>query len=263
MSQKTTIAPGTFCWPELATTDQRAAEKFYGALFGWTIVESPMGPDQHYTIFQKGGLDVAACNTINPEQAKMGVPSNWLSYVATPSVDAGVAKAAAAGGKLLAGPFDVMEHGRMAVLQDPVGAVFALWQANQHVGIQLFGAAGSLVWTELVTPDVAKSLAFYTQVFDWSAQPMPMPDFTYTVVTPKGEERGTGGIMPLRPHMGPMPAAWTPYFAVDDVDATVAKAQSLGGKVCAPAMDIPNVGRFAMLADAQGAAFSILKPLPM
>jgi len=265
MTQKTTIAPGTFCWPELSTTDQRAAEKFYGALFGWTIVESPMGPNEHYTIFQKNGQDVAAAATLNPEQAKMGAPPNWLSYVSTNNVDDSVAKAKAAGGKLVAGPFDVMEHGRMAVLQDPTGAHFALWQAKNHVGATLYGETGSLVWTELVTPDAEKAKAFYTGLFGWKAEAMPGADFTYTVLKRgdgKSPEDSAGGIMPLLPRMGNMPAHWMPYFAVDDTDATVAKAQSLGGKVYAPAMDIPKVGRFAVVGDPQGAAFAILRPDP-
>jgi predicted enzyme related to lactoylglutathione lyase len=260
MATKLTHAPGTFCWPELSTTDQRAAEKFYSGVFGWTIQETPMGPDAHYTVFLKDGQDVAAATTINAEQAKMGVPPNWLSYVSTASVDDSVAKARTAGATLLAGPFDVMELGRMAVLADPTGAAFALWQGKTHGGISLFGATGSLVWTELVTPDVAKSTAFYSTLFGWTAEPMPMPDFTYTVM--KRGADSAGGVMPLQAHMGKVPPHWMPYFAVDDVDATVARALSLGGTVCAPAMDIQDVGRMAILTDGQNASFAILKPSP-
>src|SRR5215813_13329063 len=99
MAQKVTNAPGTFFWPELSTSDQAAAEKFYSALFGWTIQATPMGPDSHYTIFQKDGKDVAAGATLQPDQKKMGVPPNWLSYVSVTSADETVASAQKLGGK--------------------------------------------------------------------------------------------------------------------------------------------------------------------
>jgi len=260
MTEKTTYAPGTFCWPELSTSDQAAAEKFYSALFGWSIKETPMGPDEHYTIFLKDGQDVAAATKLQPEAVKMGAPPHWLSYVATASVDASVEKAKAAGAQLYAGPFDVMELGRMAVLADPTGAVFALWQAKTHPGVALLDAPGSLVWTELVTTDTAKAAAFYTGLFGWKAEVMDMPGMPYTVF-----KRGTasaGGMMARRPDMGNVPSHWLPYINVTDVDATIAKATALGGKVCAPAMDVPTVGRLAFLADAQGAAFAIINPNP-
>ena len=134
MTEKTTYAPGTFCWPELTTTNQSAAESFYAALFGWTRKETPMGPDSHYTIFLKDGQDVAAAAQMDKDAVGRGIPPYWLSYVSTPSVDQSVEKAKSLGAKLVAGPFDVMEHGRMAVLKDPTGATFALWQAFQHPG---------------------------------------------------------------------------------------------------------------------------------
>src|SRR5262245_18064075 len=157
MSITTTHAPGTFCWPELSTTNQAGAEKFYSELFGWTLSKTPMGPDSHYTIFQKGENAVAAATTQDPNQSKAGVPPNWLSYVSTANVDASVKKAEELGGKVVAGPFDVMEHGRMAVLVDPQGAAFALWQAYKHPGATAIDEANSLVWTELVTDDVKKA----------------------------------------------------------------------------------------------------------
>ncbi len=260
MTEKTTYAPGTFCWPELSTSAQRAAESFYTKLFGWTIQETPMGPDSHYTIFQKEGQDVAAANQMPKEQAAMGVPPNWLSYASTNDVDASVAKAQGLGGTLVAGPFDVMEHGRMAVLNDPTGATFALWQAKQHPGAARLDQPFSLVWTELMTTDPKASATFYTGLFGWGTEIMSMDGFDYTIW--KRGKDSAGGMMQITPEMGKMPAHWMPYFSVPNADATVAQAKAAGATIMMEPKTIPGVGRMAIIVDPQGAAFSILKPDP-
>lgn len=261
MSEKTTTyAPGTFCWPELSSKDQRAAEKFYTSLFGWTIKETPMGPDAHYTIFLKDDHDVAALTQMDKAQDSSGIPSNWLSYVSTTNVDASVEKAKSLGGTLIAGPFDVMEHGRMAVLNDPTGATFALWQAKAHAGAARMDQPYSLVWTELMTPDPKQSTPFYTGLFGWGTETMPMGTFDYTLW--KRGKDSAGGMMQITPEMGKMPAHWMPYFGVTDADATTKKAKDLGGQAMVEPRDIPNVGRFAILTDPTGAHFSILQPDP-
>jgi predicted enzyme related to lactoylglutathione lyase len=262
MTEKTTYAPGTFCWPELTSTDQAAAEKFYGALFGWTLKETPMGPDSHYTIFLKDGQDVAAAAQMDKDAKTRGVPAYWLSYVSTTSVDQSVEKAKQLGGTLVAGPFDVMEHGRMAVLKDPTGATFALWQANQHPGATRMNEPFSLVWTELLTNDTNKAKAFYTGLFGWTTETMPGVGMEYTIWKRDAKDMGTGGMMQITPEMGPLPPNWMVYFSVTDADAIVAKAKSLGAKVLVEPKDIPKVGRMAVLSDPTGAAFSILKPDP-
>lgn len=253
-----THAPGTFCWPELSTSDQAGAEKFYGALFGWTQTITPMGPESHYTVFERNGKPVAAGTTLQPEQAAQGVPPNWLSYVATNDVDASVAKAQSLGGMLFAGPFDVMEHGRMAVLGDPTGAVFALWQAKQHPGIGVLDEEHSLVWTELITDDPAKAGAFYTALFGWTTDAW---DGDYTIF--KRGDAMAAGMMKKSPDMGPVPNHWGIYFGVADTAATVKKVESLGGKTVVPPMDVPKVGIMAVFTDPQGAHFSVMQFYPM
>src|SRR5258706_9022601 len=125
-------APGAFCWPELGTSDQNAAKKFYGGLFGWTFNDTPIGPDQVYTIFQLDGRDAAALYTLQPDMLKMGVPPHWETYVAVANADNAAALAKQNGGTILKDAFDVMDAGRMAVIQDPLGATFCVWQANKH-----------------------------------------------------------------------------------------------------------------------------------
>jgi len=135
----TSHKPGTFSWPELATTDQKAGVAFYRALFGWDVNEQPIGPTEVYSMFQMRGKAVGAASTQQANEKQMGVPPHWNSYVTVANVDESAKKAAALGGKVLMAPFDVMDAGRMAVLQDPTGAVFEIWQANRSIGAQILG----------------------------------------------------------------------------------------------------------------------------
>jgi predicted enzyme related to lactoylglutathione lyase len=134
MQETPAYAPGTFCWVELATSDSAAAKKFYTELFGWSFTDNPMGPDMVYTMLQLDGKEVGALFGMDKEMESMGVPPNWLSYVSVTNADETSAKATDAGATLLKGPFDVATYGRMAVIQDPTGAVFALWQPATHIG---------------------------------------------------------------------------------------------------------------------------------
>src|SRR5580704_8747818 len=145
----------SFCWLELATTDQGAAKKFYTHLFGWTAVDMPMGPGAVYTLFKLGDRDAGtAAYTLRPEQKSM--PPNWSTYIAVENVDATAKRAAELGGKLCLGPFDVFDMGRMAVVQDPTGAAFCLWQAKQKAN-GVTGVDGTLCWADLNTPDSEKA----------------------------------------------------------------------------------------------------------
>src|SRR5207253_2627713 len=120
--------PGSFCWVELGTSDQPGAKRFYNELFAWTANDVPIGPDDFYTMFQLRARDVAAAYTLRADQQERGVPPHWMLYVATKDADSTSEKAASLGAKILAPPFDVFDVGRMAVIQDPTGAVFAIWQ---------------------------------------------------------------------------------------------------------------------------------------
>lgn len=247
-------APGSFCWIELMTTDGPGAKKFYGELFGWEAQDSPIGPDQVYTIFQLNGKAVAASYQKGEDMKQ--VPTNWASYIAVTSADETAAKAKSLGGTVVQGPFDAMEHGRMAVIADPTGAHFCIWQPKQHKGVGVKGETNSLCWNELLTGDTEKAKDFYTKLFGWKSK-------TDSGATPYTEwingEEHIGGMMQIQPQMGPMPPNWGIYIAVDDCDAKVEKAKSLGGRVYVSPTDIPNVGRFAVLSDPQGAVFNIIQ----
>jgi predicted enzyme related to lactoylglutathione lyase len=256
MATVTQHAPGTFCWPELATLDQNGAKTFYTGLFGWSFRDLEIGNGEVYTIFTLKGADVGALYTQREEERK-AAPPHWNAYVAVEDADQAAAKAKQLGAQVLAEPFDVMDSGRMAVIQDPTGAVFCVWQAKKHIGAGVLDEPGSLCWTELMTSDTDKASAFYSGLFPWKADAMSMPGIEYTRFM-RGDS-GAAGMMKIQPRMGPIPPHWMNYFQVDDCDATVAKALSLGGSLIVPAQDVPNVGRFAILRDGQGAPFSILR----
>ncbi len=255
MQETPTYSPGTFCWVELATSDGEAAKKFYAGLFGWTFTDSPIGPGMVYTMLKQDGKDVGALYKMPEQMTSQGIPPNWLSYASVANVDESAAKAKELGATLMKDPFDVMDVGRMAVVQDPTGAVFALWQAGTHAGAGIVNVPYSLTWNELSTSDTAKAGDFYSGLFGWSKNVQQMGPMTYT--TFRNGDRPAGGM--YTPEMGKIPPHWLVYFAVDDTDAKVKQANELGATTIAPPMDIPNTGRFAVLADPQGAVFAIIK----
>jgi uncharacterized protein len=252
MGERTQYTPGTFCWTDLTTTDQDAAKQFYSGLFGWEIEDIPVGEGVVYSMARVGGKDVGA---ISPQPQMMrdaGAPPTWNSYVSVENADAVAERVKELGGNVLAPPFDVMQSGRMAVLQDPHGAVFEVWQPNQHFGAALVNAPGALCWNELGSPDLDASKAFYGDLFGWGANPFEGSPDPYLVIT--NGERGNGGIRALN-QPGP-PPHWLVYFAVDDLDTALARVEELGGSKHAGPMDI-GVAKIGVVADPQGAMLAL------
>lgn len=251
MPEVTRNEPGTFCWIELASNDTEASRRFYTELFGWSVNEIPMGEFGFYYIFQKSGKDVGACYEMMPEQRAQGVPPNWMTYVAVESADAATEKAKSLGGSVMAEPMDVFDFGRMSVLADSQGAVFAVWQAKTNVGVQIRDEDDTLCWNEIHANDPDKAKAFYTGLFGWTAK--ESPDYTEWHL----DGKGIGGM--IKSHTPQYPSYWVPYFAVADCDEKVAKAKAAGATVYVEPNDIPQVGRFSVLADPQGAMFCMIK----
>ena len=263
MPDITSHAPGSFSWPELATTDQKAGVAFYRDLFGWNVNDQPMGPDETYSMFEVRGRAVAAAYTMRPEEKQTGAPPHWNSYVTVKDVDEAVKKAQSLGAKVFAPPFDVMDAGRMAVLQDPTGAVFEVWEPKKHIGAMILNEPGALCWTELTTSDLKAAESFYTALFGWTAKRGSAGGNAAAMEYIEMSNNGTPGVgmMPKPPGMpAHVPSFWMPYFMVTDVDATAAKAKQLGAKVMVAPGDIPNTGRFSIVSDPQGAAFAIFAP---
>jgi len=250
MPERKSTTPGSFCWPEIATTDRKRATVFYGELFGWDIRTVPGG---FYGIAHRKGLSVAGLYELMPDQVAKGVPPHWTGYVRVASADAKAKESAALGGRVLAPPFDIPGVGRMAMIEDPTGACFALWESKGHEGVALVDEPGAPCWYELATSDPAKAKAFYSGLFGWTWKESPgYAEFD------NGRENA-GGMMALRPEEKGIPSHWRIYIQVEDCDAIAAACVALGGKVHVPPMDIPCVGRFAVLNAPDGAYFSVIR----
>jgi predicted enzyme related to lactoylglutathione lyase len=255
MSEVTSHPPGAICWVELGTTDQKAAKEFYGKLFGWSFHDVESGPGDVYTMFRLRDKDVAAGYQIDPGKMP-GVPPHWMLYVATADADRSAARAAELGGTVKMPAFDVGPFGRMAVLGDPQGAHFCVWQARENPGIGLVNEPGAFTWGQLNTSDTAGAETFYRSLFGWDAKTGTGGGMTYTEWILGGVP--FGGMMALPPGAG-APPHWMPYFAVADCDESARRAASLGAATYVPPTDIPGTGRFAVLGDPQGATFALYK----
>jgi predicted enzyme related to lactoylglutathione lyase len=243
--------PGMFCWIELATSDAAAAKSFYSSVFGWTVNDMPIPDGSVYTMLQVDGQTLGALYE-NKQQ-----PPAWASYVSVTSADDSAKKAQDLGANLIAPPFDVMDVGRMVVIADPQGASLCLWQAGKTIGATIRGDVNTLCWNELMTPNIEGAREFHKGLFGWNLKVSP----EYTEISVGST--GVGGMMQITPEMQGMPTVWTPYFCVSDADATVEKIKSGGGKIYMGPHEIPNVGRFAVCADPQGAMFNIIHPSAM
>ena len=248
-----THLPGKFVWFEHISRDAKRAQAFYGEVLGWKIDTHPMGDFTYEMIKTPEG-------TIGGYAAPQGdEPAHWISYVSVDDVDATATQITAAGGKLLGAPFDIPTIGRMARCADPFGARFDLFHSERgDEADKPSRPAGHFDWNELSTPDPDKAVAFYEKVLGYTHEAMDMPSGTYNILSRGGVPRG--GVMKT-PVPG-VPSQWLQYIVVDDAATAVARATRSGGRVAMPALEVPGVGRFAVLADPLGAAFGVLKPAP-
>ncbi len=252
MGERTKYTPGTFCWVDLTTTDQDAAKAFYSGLFGWQADDRPVGDGVYYSMMILDGHPVGAIAPQPPFQRDAGVPPVWNSYVSVDSADTIAERAKELGGNVHAPPFDVMQAGRMVVIQDPQGAYFMAWQPRDHPGAALVNAPGALVWNELASPDLDASTAFYSGLFGWTVAPFEGSPEPYLSI--KNGDANNGGIRPL-PAPGP-PPHWLAYFGVEDLDAALATVERLGGTKHAGPINI-QIAKIAVVADPQGAMFAL------
>ncbi len=242
-------AGGTPCWVELVTPDPAGATAFYGGLLGWSGVDG--GPE-----FRRDGLAVAGLRGSDDP----GRPAGWLSYVATDDPAGAVARAEAAGGSVLAPPFEVPGRGEAAVLAHPAGGAVGVWRRRGFAGAQVANEPGAVCWTDLATPDEAAAERFYGAVFGWQRVEADYVPEGYGEWHAAG--RPVAGVRAFGPYDPPgVPAYWTVMLMVADCRATAARAGELGGQVLLPPLDM-TVGTYAMLADPAGAAFGVVTLSP-
>lgn len=245
---------GLFNWVDLATTDLNGAKAFYSELFGWETAEIPIDGGGVYLMFQIDGHDVAGAGSLDAEMQAQGVPPHWSSYVKHADVDGATQKAADAGGQVLFPPMDVMDAGRMTMVQDPSGAVFGIWEPHNHIGAQLVNRPGALVWNELQTRDLDAAKDFYRDVFGWEYN---VDEQGYVVCIQDG--RVQAGMMAIGEDWDEnVPPNWTVYFMADDIEETARRAGELGGAVIVPPTSAGELGTFAVIRDPQGGVFTAM-----
>ena len=280
MPERDGYIPGVPCWIDTSQPDPDAAVEFYSGLFGWEFEDvMPPGSEGKYFIGRIRGGDVAAVGSI-PEGAPQ--MATWNTYVWVDSADETTSKVVEAGGAAVMEPFDVMDSGRMAVLTDPEGAVFFLWQAKDHRGAQIVNEHGSLNFNNLNTRDPERAEAFYGAVFRWRTLELEGGFTAWTLPgyadhleqndpelrtrmtesgAPEGFEDVVASINPIGDDQGDVPAHWGVTFAVDEADDIADRTSELGGKVLVPPFDAPWV-RMTVIADPQGATFTASKYVP-
>jgi uncharacterized protein len=242
---------GKFVWFELCTSDLARARSFYGELFAWKVEDLPMGSIQ-YPMIKNGE---AMLGGLVPLEEK-GAKSHWISYLSVPNVDAAAKKVTALGGKIVRAPFDYPSVGRMALIEDSVGARFNLFTSGDGDAPDRETAPGDFFWNELWTADPKKATAFYADVGGVTIEDVPMGEMTYHVLRTGAVARA--GVM--RSPDPRIPTHWLPYVQVANADQTVARAKRLGGEIKMEPQDIPTIGRFAVLADPTGAAIAVITP---
>jgi predicted enzyme related to lactoylglutathione lyase len=259
MSERDGYPAGVPSWVDTLQPDPDAATAFYGGLFGWEF-EGPGEMPGHgrYLVARLRGRDVAGVGA----QPSPDDPAAWNTYVTVDSADDAATKAEQAGGKVLVAPFDAPPAGRMAVLEDPTGAYICVWQAQDRKGAQLVNEPGAWSMSQLFTPDPDTAARFYGALFGWTTESFDMGDTTITMFRLRGylggepEQPVSREVIATMLQSNDGPARWAVDFWVSDADAAVARATELGGTAIVPVFE-HQVGRTAVLADAQGATFSI------
>ena len=246
---------GTPDWTDCATTDLSAAEEFYAAVLGWTAERVNAADGGAYSLQRLDGKLVAGIYELNQEMLSMNVPPHWATYIEVDDVDAALERVKAEGGTAFGPPIDEPEVGKIAIIQDPVGAIVRLWSSQPEYGGEVFNVPGAMIWNELLTKEPAKAAAFYEKVLGVEVETFDQPK-PYTVLKVDGQP--VAGVLAMMPEMGDLPPSWDVYFASDDVDATARKAVAAGGEAVREPFDIPGVGRMAVLRDPQGAVFEVL-----
>lgn len=238
---------GSFSWTDLSTPDAEASKAFYGGLFDWEFEDNPIPDGGVYVMAKLGGRSAAAMFETSERHPA------WASYVTVDDADAITERARELGGNVISEPFDVMDVGRMAILQDPPGAVFCVWQPGTSIGAEVVNEPGALSLNQLNTTDPEAAQRFYTDLFGWRFVEMQGGPGPYTGIY-RGE-RTNGGMMKMPPGQ-PAPPHWLVYFGIDDIDAAAEQITSSGGRVFVETMEVPG-GRILVAQDPQGATFAL------
>ncbi|HAZ13837.1 MAG: hypothetical protein A2X86_14420 [Bdellovibrionales bacterium GWA2_49_15] len=255
MSEISTYAQNTFCWEDLYTSDLASAKTFYQGMFSWKIEDLRSDDTHPYSFFTIKGKEVCGLTKIQANLQQQKITPHWRTYVSVPNADDVVQVAKIAGATIIDPARDKMEAGRSALIQDPTGALIALWQPKRKIGALVAEVPGSACWRELLTSNLDVAGKFYATVFSWNPRPEKFGDMAY--VTLKSGDTNVAGMMEMQKEG--IPSYWLTYWAVKDCEKSLKKAETLGGKILKPTTSIKKVGKFAVVADPQGAVFAILQ----
>jgi len=253
MPETAVLAPGTPVWVDLGSPDVDASKKFYAGLFGWEARVDPNPDFGGYVTFSKDGKSVCgAAPLMAPDQ-----PPAFTTYIGVESARDTAARATQAGATVLVEPMDVGEHGTMAIVQDPTGAVFGLWEPKAMAGFAAYDEPNTVCWNELATRDIDRAIEFYRTVFGYGVKDEKTDFGRYIEWQVDG--RSVGGGMPLSEGLPEsIPAHWLTYFAVTNLSESTATVEKLGGRVMSGPIDTPQ-GPFCVISDPQGATFAIIQ----
>ena len=250
---------GRFVWYDLMTSDTAASLKFYSSLFNWTT-KAETGSSGPYTMLQAASKEFGGLMAIEPSRP---MPSHWVGYVAVNDIHAAAARVPGAGGRVAHPPTEIPHVGHFAVIIDPQGAPFCLFQGRESdsdAEWKIPSGPGTVAWNELLTSDPAAAARFYKEICGWDARTEEMGSMgSYSLFSIGGKD--CAGMMKMPPEAG-APPSWVSYFEVADVDASAKKTSDLGGKLHVQPTDIPEIGRFSVAADTTGATFALFKPIP-
>ncbi|MEO8546156.1 MAG: VOC family protein [Burkholderiaceae bacterium] len=245
--------PGKFVWFEHVSADPAKAAAFYGELCGWSRQSMPMD-QQTYDIIMNGDKGIGGYRKAEP-----GQQSHWASYLSVPDVDKSFAAASKAGAQSLLPPTDFGAVGRAAAISDPTGAMVFLWKGAQEDPADVEKTPhGGWFWNELHSTDAKAAAGFYAKLIGYQIDTMDMGPAGPYYILKDDSGKMRAGVLQQEPGM-PVPSHWLPYIHVADCDAAQRKAMTLGAnKTVVPPTDIPNIGRFAIMADPLGALIGVI-----
>ncbi len=251
MPTRATPSAGDPCWADLWTSDVDGARRFYGELFGWEASD-PQPEFGGYFTFSRDGVQVAGAMG---DMGDMKADNRWKAYFAVDDAEATLKAATESGAQVFAGAMTVGDLGVQSVLADPTGAAFGTWQPLAFAGFTVLGEPGAPDWFELSTRDHDGAVAFYRSVLGWEVAQVGNDAPLYTLLRTKGGTAPVAGIMDAAAFLpdGASPS-WAIYWRVEDVDASVAAVERLGGRVLMVGQPSPY-GTTATVADPSGAEF--------
>jgi len=250
---------GRFCWYDLMTTDPIGSRRFYAELFGWHTETVPMGEHQYEMLYQ-GDRPLGGIVAMD---AKEGIPTYWIPYVAVSDIARTCDLALGLGAVVCVPPTD-LGPGIFAVVTDPQGGVFSPWQSKQELPPAPGKSdLGLFCWSECLSTDANSGAEFYRQLFGWKVEDRPMEiggrDTIYRLFYQNDHHHA--GILDLPAESVSQGARthWLNYVSVEDVDAAADKASALGAALLCTATDIPRTGRFCVIQDPQGGMISLFR----